>query len=726
MPNMNDRDLLGWKTEIRLAENSLEKFRKMCMENRKAFFAPNDPTEPAFGNLANSDPNSWSEPALVTRFLQTKLANLYLQEPEFTLNPEQALYASVDGNVRDGEEMARTFGAGVNHFYKVTDQAVEDTDVIADCILMGLGFKLHGYHTSFVFSPKLDEQQWSFGYAIGETGHYHAVSFDPNGRGKTTLDKGHSHRVVGSQIQPERAEGQRKEHDHVFSPVASAAERSLIISLFESLNFTDAPWEYDQFIQRQSPWAKRMSPIRAIPDPRGRRESEWSYFAYDEYRQLKDVQNFPLFKNTDGLESKEFFKGGGYEPNDIDDIETTDKPRFGDTVKGEEETETEYLRYVKLYYVFIKRDIVNAGKSERNDKILVFVKGHPKPLYYDDNPYAFDGYPISIMKWLPSPSSFVTISDVSMWRDVFQDYLHFRRIILRQIDRMKRIYAVLESPLEGKQNMAAKITSAVDGEAVSLPGPLDDIRKVVQVLDDPPINPNLWQIKAELRQDIREIAGVNENTSGGPLSSRRTATEIMNFEQSRKQLLGIEQAAVMRYLKRSGEIFLSLLQQFYTGSTMVPILTGNGQQQMVPFTREEARTRCRLDVVPESMVPMDRQFRRWELTNLMQMIAQNPMLAQMIPPEGWVAFMKQMLDTYRVPLIGKIMPPNPAMMQGQQGGQGGGGASPMPGIEGILGNITGQGQGEGGPIAGNVEPFRQGIETRAPTPGHISGMMTRR
>jgi hypothetical protein len=59
------------------------------------------------------------------------------------------------------------------------------------------------------------------------------------------------------------------------------------------------------------------------------------------------------------------------------------------------------------------------------------------------------------------------------------------------------------------------------------------------------------------------------------------------------------------------------------------------------------------------------------------------------------------------------------MMQGQQGGRG-----MLPtggGMEAILGNVTGRGEGEGGYGAGKTEPMTQGVETLAPTPGQISG-----
>ena len=731
MPNMTVKDLRGWKVETHLARESLRSFHETCRANVRRFYDPDEEGYVVDDDFVASMPSEWSTPALVTRYIQTKLANLYLQEPEFSLIADQPMYSREDGTVRDPETDARILQAGLNHFYKTTNQAEEDAHVIVDCLLCGIGMKLHGYHTSFVYHERLDPANWQFGYAIGGGGksHFHVVAIGVKGKGRTSTDSGHRHSIVGGEIEPARAEGQKKEHTHIFQPVLSPIEQQPIIQAFRQLEFGDRPWEYDQHIQKQSPWGKELFVTQALWDPRAKRMSGMNWFGYWEWRQLADIKSFPLFKEAArGLESDFSYKGYG-RPAETHEGLTTRKP---DLPFEPGQYNADYLKYVKVYTLYIKRDIVNSGKPERNDKVLVYVEGYDKPLCYIDNPFDLDGYPVALLKWLPAPNRFTTIADVSLWQDVFDDYCHFRRILLKKADKLKRHYFCMENAVEGKKSIADIIANAQDGEAISLnPAAGNRVSDLVHVFDEPPLPTDLWNMQGQLRQEIRELGGESEISGGTPLTGgKKTATEIMKFEEARGKLLGIEQASVLNYLKRSGEITLSNLQQFYSGQTMVEIITSMGEKQLLPFTRHEAMTRCRLDVVPESMAPMDKQFRRWELTNLLQIIMQAPHLMQMINKEGWVLFMKGLFESYRLPIIGRMLnPPDPQMMaqmmmQGQQGGKG-----LMPtggGMDAILGNVTGQGAGEGGFGAGQTEPMTQGVEMAAPMGGHVSGQGARR
>jgi hypothetical protein len=707
MQYFTERDLRGWKVEIKLAENALEEFRKQCKDNVAKFRRPNTDTST---DMENITPSKWSEPAMVTRFVRSKLSKLYLQEPEFTLNPEQQMYVGADGQGRNPDDDARVLAAGLNHFYRVTNQAEEDKKVIVECLLSGIGLKLHGYHTSFVYGPRLDETQWEFGYAIGSAKHYHAVAIGPDGKGKSSTDEKHSHRVTNGVIQDSKG------HVHEFEPAADTEARAIIISLFRNMEFGDAPWEYDQFISKQSPWGKHLPTNRALWDPRGTQPSEWSYFAFWEYRQLADVKKFPLFKNTADLHA-----GGYYLATDSGAIETlegqqpTNMP--GDIDYDVDTFNSDYLRHIKIYTVYIKRDIVTqTRRAERNDKILVFAEGHDDPLFYGDNPYAVDGYPLAVCKWLPDPGKFTTISDVTAWQDLFDDYCHFRRVGLEKVDKNKRLYAILE-PKDQKKSVAEKFAGAVDNECIPITSPVsDDIKKIVQLFPEAPIPAEIWNQEDRIRQEIREISGESETQQGQPLSTRTTATEVMKFSTAAEQLLGMEQASVLKFIKRSGEIFVSHLAQFYTGRTMVEIVNSLGDVQRLPFTEREARTRCRLDVVPESTVPMDRQFRRWELKDLMTTIASIPPLAQMLGQPGWMEFMKLLMETYRLPSIGKILsPPDVSMFAQMQQG--------AAGTEGQ--NMIGAGSSEAGPLAGQIEPRTQGALSAAPAQGQISGQAGR-
>jgi hypothetical protein len=321
-----------------------------------------------------------------------------------------------------------------------------------------------------------------------------------------------------------------------------------------------------------------------------------------------------------------------------------------------------------------------------------------------------------VCKWLPDPGKFTTISDVTAWQDLFDDYCHFRRVGLEKVDKNKRLYAILE-PKDQKKSVAEKFAGAVDNECIPITSPVsDDIKKIVQLFPEAPIPAEIWNQEDRIRQEIREISGESETQQGQPLSTRTTATEVMKFSTAAEQLLGMEQASVLKFIKRSGEIFVSHLAQFYTGRTMVEIVNSLGDVQRLPFTEREARTRCRLDVVPESTVPMDRQFRRWELKDLMTTIAGIPPLAQMLGQPGWMEFMKLLMETYRLPSIGKILsPPDVSMFAQMQQG--------AAGTEGQ--NMIGAGSSEAGPLAGQIEPRTQGALSAAPAQGQISGQAGR-
>jgi len=251
-----------------------------------------------------------------------------------------------------------------------------------------------------------------------------------------------------------------------------------------------------------------------------------------------------------------------------------------------------------------------------------------------------------------------------------------------------------------------------------------NVRDLVAVFDEPPIPQDFWNMKEDLKREMDDLAGQNEIARGGPISgSKTTATEVMKFEEARGQLLGMEQASIMRYLRRSGQIYVSMLQQFYSGRTMVEIVGDMGEKEMVPFTRREAMTRCRLEVVPESMVPMDKQYRRFELMNLLQIITQIPPFAEMLGPEGWRALARALFDAHRLSTITNLLraPSEATIMQMLQQQGAGQQLLPTTGPEAVLGNVTGEGRGEGGTAAGNIEPMTQGAETLMATPGHIAG-----
>ncbi len=720
MPRMSTDDFAHWRNLIEVAREN-QKYRRIQWDrNVRHIKRPADCVEDEdVGDI------EWGEapPNLLRKFVHTRLAANYTDEPEIDVIPESVDMLQ-DATGQDMSGVAATQAAQmqekiVNDMYRRTLQGREDMDTVVDTICFGIGVKAHGYHTDTIYDPATDLAQYAFGRTTpGERDdkHEHMYRMNMDGDGITTSDgkDQHTHTIKRGFVNPAGDSATEHMHElHPAFPKNDVDNRMMVIGAFRNMSligYDDPAFTYSDRISSEQPWGQSVKPWMFIMDLDARRLPDARWAAYAQYKSVKELKADKRFKNTKDLD--------GAVLDDIE-METSDLlhyRRLADLTQSGVGTSSLIPginddpddRRILLWTVFIKKDPVLAGDT-RDHKVLCMVEDYEYPLYYEDNPYKdIDGQPyipISTLSWNEPIVGQWPPDDLQDWLALVQEYLSVRAAINRQTKSEGKNNSLLDS--QEHPGLAERIATADTNEIILVPGLGKTLRETKgQVLVPIPVSSvtnDLLTLRRELKQEIREQSGQNEISRGSPLPSKRTATEVQGLMRGAQTGEGARKIEIARFVGWSAQIYGSMIQQFYDGpNTAVSVMNPQGGNMAVPFDRKMIQRRFRYELREGSTTPQSKEMRRQQqmaftgqfMQALQFLLGTFPQLANSIRAEGILQMWQDLAAQYDIPGLATVFAPapnqpmmpqqgqpniNPAQGSGAPagGGGGGGGANPQ-------------------------------------------------
>ncbi len=309
--------------------------------------------------------------------------------------------------------------------------------------------------------------------------------------------------------------------------------------------------DYSEMIKNEYPFFKRTSPLDIVFDSDVTSIDDIKWLAVNYFLREDDVR-----KN---YENAKDIKGDYY------NIESSflDKKKYG----------TDIVDDIKRVSIWEIQDLVSG-------KIFVVANGADKFLKEVDNPYKIDGFNYKFLYLNEVPDEIYPLSDLEQIKDIVLELdktetqlLNHRAKGQRKIVSEIGIWASDEDKENFFNNEDMQNTEVKQGM-------LDKIK----VLDNATIDAQLYNIQAELKDNLHKLSATGENQLSAESSTQRTATEIIRIDNS-SQIRNSERVDnVIDFTIDVAETIIKMLQQFMSKKVSVKYADGWAQ-----FTKENIK-----------------------------------------------------------------------------------------------------------------------------------------
>lgn len=485
--------------------------------------------------------------------------------------------------------------------------------------------------------------------------------------------------------------------------------------------------EYREYVKKDEPWIRRISPFRFLFDPdapdsdlesarwcaeiifkpvRDVLDNErYDEAARKEVRRALDLSGTQLAKRTKG-------RRGARKDKNLGSVTTVSAFIYAHT-GGDED----FKRKMRNTEKEDERIVLLEIWDKRTGKYYVIAHGLDKPLIEEESwPYDYlEGFPYKMLPFIPVVDEPYPIGIPKWIEDQQYELNRTRTFEFEHRRRFNRKYGADKNHIEPSE--VAKFTSGKDGEVVLTDGPPDQVIKPIQ---DAPLPADQYRIEDLINQDLRELTGADELLQGGALPSRTTATEI----GARQQIIGLKVEARVGdfddFTEAVGRQVLQHVEKNYFAEKVVRIVGPEGAS-WEPLTVQDIKAEADFELestsAPRANPDVERQQRVEVFTLLLQSL---PILAQLAPflPNLGIG-LTQMLKWVLVPfdrskemaqwaafMLQDAQPlPPQGVLGGASAGLGGNNlfAPPQGSPDGasVPGpNQTGQAAGEGGAVSG--------------------------
>lgn len=234
----------------------------------------------------------------------------------------------------------------------------------------------------------------------------------------------------------------------------------------------------------------------------------------------------------------------------------------------------------------------------------------------------------------------------SLWgTSIIMDIFENQKII-NKISQVASIIGVLHQNPQKIVSRESGINAADLAKTGTLPGKVwttnADPQNSIHTIQPPEIPRGLFELEDRLKNDIREIVGVNEAYTGNSVGSLTTSTGVNSLIERATIRDKDKMVQIDKFVEDvSNLIVLTIL---YTWKDERPMMStapdGNPQfEQFQPFddwTAENIEWRVRSDVYAKA--PVTQASKRQQADQLMQMQGQFQFNPPLITPEEWVQF----------------------------------------------------------------------------------------
>jgi hypothetical protein len=383
--------------------------------------------------------------------------------------------------------------------------------------------------------------------------------------------------------------------------------------------------EYRDYIKKQSPWIRRISPFLFVFDP------EAPEMDLDSARWCAEICFLPL---QDILENERYSKrakkaieSGEYEPSRIPSVM---QGRNGDSSLSFLTEEADEDQYGDL-----NRIVCFELWDKRSGKYFFFAHGVPYPLKEEDTwPFDYlEGFPYEVFPFIPVPEEPFPMGMPSFIEDQQLELNRIRTAMFNHRRRFNRKYTAIKNEVDEEE--LNKLVTGEDGTVI-----LVEAHEAVKPIDDANISSDEYNIESVVKQDIRELIGADELARGGSLPSRTTATEI----QARTRLYGLKLEDRVEqfdaFVENVGRKVLQHIKKNWVVPDVVKIVGPSGYYWK-EYTPEDIQAEVEFEVESTSAEMTDEVTDRQQAVQLLQILVTNyQLLAQFQVPVNWVELFK--------------------------------------------------------------------------------------
>jgi hypothetical protein len=452
----------------------------------------------------------------------------------------------------------------------------------------------------------------------------------------------------------------------------------------------------DQRIHPHLPFAIRVSPRFFLADPLATCLEDARWVCHRILRPVAEVKSSKLYPRslTSGIESTHSIKDTGA-LNEVPEVtSSTDRKN----APGDDEL-------VMLYEIWDMESgkIIVLDSHNMSFGKKVFLREDPIP-------YNMDGYPFELLIFNPDPESLYGISDSMTWYNPTNALNLLNSMHYNHVKRFNRKYGARKGALEPDE--MAKFQSPVDGTVVEVNGVQQDL----WAIQDGPISPDLYNLRAVIRDELTFITGVTEQRRGGS-DRTKTATEASLIEQQarirdsdRLYCVSMFVEKVVKKLHQLNRQFLDpSYVQFVTGSEAAAFWTKVGADVL------KADVDVKIRIGSSSFV--SREIRAKQLLDFLNLTANlmDPLTG--IPVVNVRELISRVAEALEIDdYQSLIFPAMPTMLPGPQGqmaggpqppGQGPVQASPLRTGNPNLGNMLSNVQNLGVRRSGRINPVAE-------------------
>lgn len=365
--------------------------------------------------------------------------------------------------------------------------------------------------------------------------------------------------------------------------------------------------EPNELITAESPFAVRWSPTEFRVDPEARyptlEDAEW--VAFGSTHRLEDVKRNRRFKNTRDLQATVEVKQDW--PTGV-----SKRPRLSDPQRPDDEDQ----RRVRLWEIWNKRTKMR----------MVVAEDHEKALEYVDWPQAYTGFPVETLCFTEHPDLLYGPPDLKQilgQQDAYNKlnsviYNHVLRFCMRKLVTTRGAFD--EKELE-------KLTQPWEGY-IETDGEPD---KAIAAVPDAPIPVDVWQSRANFREDHDRVSGVADFVRG-VAEKVDTATEAAALQANLNVRTNDTRATVEDFAERISRKLLDIDAQTLNLPKSIPVIGPDGAYALREYvhvtSRETLLAHTDVEIEIGSMQPINESVRKRDAMELMGQFKGDPLTNQ--------------------------------------------------------------------------------------------------
>lgn len=364
--------------------------------------------------------------------------------------------------------------------------------------------------------------------------------------------------------------------------------------------------EYRDYIKKQAPWVRRVSPFDFVFDPEAPEHNlETARWCGEKmYLSLPDI----LENERYDKKAIKAIKDGKYTPTTVSSMSKT----FQDADDG-----FDWLKDDEDKYGDLTRVVCFEIWDKRSGKYFFFAHGVPIPLIEKETwPYDYlEGFPYERYEFIPVPEGPFPLSLPAFIEDQQYELNRIRTSMYQHRRRFNRKYSVVKDEVEPME--LEKLVSGEDGTVI-----LADSHDSIAPIDDANISSDEFKVEGTIKEDIRELIGSDELARGGALPSRTTATEV----QARTKLYGLKLEDRVeqfdRFIEETGRKTLQHIKANWVTTDVIKIVgpAGNFWQEWSP---EDIQGEFDVEVDATSTEMVDEVTERQQAIQIMQILTGN-------------------------------------------------------------------------------------------------------